>query len=319
MLPSIFGNKKKKNIRPEAALSIIAAGTEIEGNMYCDGDLRIEGHVHGTVVCKSRLIVGPSGRIDGDVDAYQIVVAGNIAGDVTARDGIQLLETGVIRGDVVTEHMAMLSGALLNGKLTMGIEATDYIRQHPSPSLDSIRQIPSGVVSPLQIETFPEKSVVENTTINNEPATVNNGLPPTDTKVVSISETIFGEIKLPIEPPVILGTTDLNVKAVDNSNKVETFVPDNIPAALETEEASVAENKTETVVAEPPVIEKPAATEKPVIKEPEALNELPDRADKTKVSPPSTAKSEIVGRPKQSALSAFNSLTRKSLDKPTNS
>jgi cytoskeletal protein CcmA (bactofilin family) len=318
MLPSIFGNnKKKKNIRPEAALSIIAAGVEIEGNMYCDGDLRIEGHVHGTVVCKSRLILGPSGRIDGNVDAYQIVVAGNIAGDVTARDGIQLLETGVIRGDIVTEHMTMLSGALLNGKLTMGIEATDYIRQHPSPSLDSIRQIPSGVVSPLQIETFPEKNVVENTAINNEPATVNNNnLPPIDTKEVSAPEMIFSEIK----PPVFWGITDdINATATDTSNKVETFVPDSIPAALESGEVNMAKNETETVPVQSPVIEKATVIEKTEIKESEVLNELSDRADKTKVSPPSAAKSEIVGRPKQSALSAFNSLTRKSLDKPSNS
>ena len=139
-----FGNNNKKasfdeKPRPEAALSSVAAGTEIEGNMYCEGDLRIEGRIHGTVICKSRLILGPSGKIDGNVDANNAVIAGNINGNVVTREVLQIQETGNIVGDVVCTKMIMAAGGTINGNLKMGNQALNLFKTLPKPTLETIK------------------------------------------------------------------------------------------------------------------------------------------------------------------------------------
>jgi len=53
---------------PESKISLIAAGVIIEGTVITEGDVRVEGQLNGTLICKGKLVLGATGRVHGNID-----------------------------------------------------------------------------------------------------------------------------------------------------------------------------------------------------------------------------------------------------------
>lgn len=121
----------------ENTLSVIAIGTTIDGNVYSEGDLRVEGRIIGTLSCKSRVVVGTQGKVEGNVDAYNATIAGTVQGTVFVRDMLQLQETGKIFGDIVTGKITIQPGGEFSGSCKMGTEAGELLKRTPQPALGS--------------------------------------------------------------------------------------------------------------------------------------------------------------------------------------
>jgi cytoskeletal protein CcmA (bactofilin family) len=130
------GNKTqeeaKKPAQPEAKISLIAAGVVLEGLIYTDGDIRVEGKIIGTLVCKAKLVLGASGVIEGNVDALNAAIAGTVKGNLIIRDMGQMQETGKVEGDLVAAKMSMQMGSIIAGTMKTGVQATDYIKALPA-------------------------------------------------------------------------------------------------------------------------------------------------------------------------------------------
>ncbi len=141
-MSSIFGGGKKKpteEVRKSGdappALSIVAQGAVVIGDVVSVGDIRVEGTIDGKLVCKSKLVVGNKGKITGEVDALNATVGGEIHGTLTVRDTLQLLETAKIFGDIITEKIVINQGAVFTGRCKMGKEAHDMLKSTPIPDL----------------------------------------------------------------------------------------------------------------------------------------------------------------------------------------
>lgn len=104
----------------ENALNIIGKGTIINGNITSGGDMRVEGRILGTVICKAKLVLSPEGYIEGNIDAQQATLAGEVKGTVVARQLLQIMETGKVLGDIVTEKLIVQLGAFFSGNCRMG-------------------------------------------------------------------------------------------------------------------------------------------------------------------------------------------------------
>lgn len=104
----------------ENALNIIGKGTVITGNITAAGDMRVEGKITGMVICKSKLVLSPDGVIEGNIDAQQATLAGEVKGTVIARQLLQIMETGKVQGDIVTEKLIVQLGAYFTGNCRMG-------------------------------------------------------------------------------------------------------------------------------------------------------------------------------------------------------
>ena len=124
----------------ESALSIISPGTVIEGNIFAQGDIRVEGKIVGTLVCKSRLVISSQGLIEGNIDTIKATVAGTVNGNLIARELLQVLETGKITGDVCVDKIVTSPGAVINGNLKTGEMAVQAIKN--VPQLDSSSKEP---------------------------------------------------------------------------------------------------------------------------------------------------------------------------------
>jgi cytoskeletal protein CcmA (bactofilin family) len=112
-------------------LNIIGTGTSIEGAIKCDGDIRIDGHVKGTINSKARIVVGATGAVEGDLICENADVSGKIFGSVKTEDMLFLKSTAYMEGDITTGKMVVEAGAKFNGNCRMGVKE---IKPNEKPS-----------------------------------------------------------------------------------------------------------------------------------------------------------------------------------------
>lgn len=105
-------------------ITTIASGTIIDGNIKIDGDLRLEGNVKGTVMSKGKVIVGTTGKIEGDVLCQHAEISGKVNGKLQIADILFLKSNAQVDGDIKTGKLVMESGVIFNGNCTMGSVAT---------------------------------------------------------------------------------------------------------------------------------------------------------------------------------------------------
>ena len=97
------------------SLSIIAAGTTIDGDIDTDGVIRIEGRVDGAVRAGRQVLVGRQGEIRGDVTTREAVVGGKVQGAIRASERLEVQGTSTIIGDITTKAIAVVEGGKING------------------------------------------------------------------------------------------------------------------------------------------------------------------------------------------------------------
>lgn len=103
----------------ESTLTIISAGTTVSGDIDCDGVLKVEGRIDGSVLRARQVMLAKEGAIQGDVTAHEVVVGGVIDGNVTAADRLELQTTAVVNGDIATKSIVVMEGARINGGVKM--------------------------------------------------------------------------------------------------------------------------------------------------------------------------------------------------------
>jgi cytoskeletal protein CcmA (bactofilin family) len=117
------------------ALSIIAAGTKIVGDIETDGVVKIEGRVEGTIHAARQVLIGRQGEVLGDIDTREAVIGGRVQGTVNATDRTEIQGTSVIIGDINTRALAVVEGGRINGSVRIADakEPDSDEQSHPSP------------------------------------------------------------------------------------------------------------------------------------------------------------------------------------------
>ena len=95
----------------------IGQGVTIEGRINSNQDIRIDGHVQGSIeVGEHELVLGPGSEVKANVSARSVLIGGTLNGDVTVTERIQVQSTGVLIGDVVAPRLVIHDGGVLRGK-----------------------------------------------------------------------------------------------------------------------------------------------------------------------------------------------------------
>jgi cytoskeletal protein CcmA (bactofilin family) len=118
----MFTTKEQKREAEEISNSsnTIGKGTYLEGNIETYGNIRIEGKVRGDLKSKSKVALGPSSRVDGNIVAQNADIEGEVKGRIEVSELLVLKATAVINGDIFTGKMVVEPGALFNGTCKMG-------------------------------------------------------------------------------------------------------------------------------------------------------------------------------------------------------
>jgi cytoskeletal protein CcmA (bactofilin family) len=108
--------------RTEAKESIIAADITIEGKIEGSGHVRIAGSFKGDVHVQGNLTIEAGARLTGQVRANTVTVGGELQGNIEAAARVELLETGIVAGDVKAGSLTVAAGSRMRGQVEFGWE-----------------------------------------------------------------------------------------------------------------------------------------------------------------------------------------------------
>ena len=92
----------------------------IKGELSGSEDLTIEGHVEGRIDLKDNVLtIGPNGKIKAEVFAKSVVVLGEVTGNVTASEKVDIRDNGSVDGDIASPRVAIAVGAHVRGAVDL--------------------------------------------------------------------------------------------------------------------------------------------------------------------------------------------------------
>lgn len=118
----MFGSSKsteesKKASTPalaSGALNALVKGTTVEGSLRCESDLRVDGTIKGKLICQAKVIIGPSGMVDGEIRCQNAVIEGRFKGMLFVSELLNVRETAEVEGEITTNKLLVQSGAKFN-------------------------------------------------------------------------------------------------------------------------------------------------------------------------------------------------------------
>jgi cytoskeletal protein CcmA (bactofilin family) len=107
---------------------MVGKAVVVKGEIHSREDLYIDGEIQGTVeLMESKLTIGPNGRIQASVRAREVVVFGNVQGNVEALEKIDIRKDAKLVGDIRTARIVIEDGAYFKGSI-------DIIKPEPKPT-----------------------------------------------------------------------------------------------------------------------------------------------------------------------------------------
>ncbi len=102
-----------------SAINIISEGTIIKGDILANGDILIDGELAGNISAKGKLVIGPNGKIEGEIVCNNIEVSGFIKGKVTTTELLNMKSTSKIEGDIIAGKLSVEPGSIFSGTCAM--------------------------------------------------------------------------------------------------------------------------------------------------------------------------------------------------------
>jgi cytoskeletal protein CcmA (bactofilin family) len=119
----------------------IGKSVVIKGELNGSEDLTIEGQVEGTIQLRDHVLtIGPNGRIKAQVFAKSVIVLGEVVGNVTASEKVDIRDKGSVDGDIVSPRMAIAEGAHFRGSVDMQRQGAPASSQPSKPVAASVPQ-----------------------------------------------------------------------------------------------------------------------------------------------------------------------------------
>lgn len=99
-------------------MSVVEEGLVVSGNIFGEDNLTVKGVIKGSIFLKDgSLHIEESGYVEGEILADNVMIAGEILGNVTAITSLHLMATSKIFGNIQSAKIAMAEGAFLSGEM----------------------------------------------------------------------------------------------------------------------------------------------------------------------------------------------------------
>lgn len=128
----MFGSKKEKstksnNLIPSSnanTFNSLVQGTAITGDITADSDIRIDGKLVGDLECAAKVVIGPTGEVEGNINCQNAVIEGRYKGNLYVHELLQVKEKAEVNGTITTDKIIVQSGAIFNVTCNMGHKAS---------------------------------------------------------------------------------------------------------------------------------------------------------------------------------------------------
>lgn len=130
---SVKSGKSSTGALSPGGLNSINKGTTIEGSIKASSDIRIDGKIKGQLICDSKVIIGPSGHVDGEIRCQNAVIEGKFEGNLYVKEMLNVRETAHITGEVSTDKLIVQPGGIFNVACAMGGKDKGIKLSHNKP------------------------------------------------------------------------------------------------------------------------------------------------------------------------------------------
>ncbi len=119
-----------------ADIANIGKSVMIRGELSGSEDLYVDGEVEGSIELHHHsLTIGPHGRIRANVNAKEVIIHGRVDGNIRGSARVELKQSGVLNGDIVTQRVRIEDGAFFKG-------AVDVQKPEPEPRVEATPEPP---------------------------------------------------------------------------------------------------------------------------------------------------------------------------------
>ena len=122
----------------EGALSIIAAGMTVSGDIESTGVVKVEGRVEGSIRSARQVLVGRQGTVHGDIETREAVIGGSVEGTITGSERVEIQATAAVQGDIITRTIVVAEGGRINGTVRMDEGKPGARPAAPSPVAETL-------------------------------------------------------------------------------------------------------------------------------------------------------------------------------------
>jgi cytoskeletal protein CcmA (bactofilin family) len=109
----------KYNETDSTTINLISIGTDITGDIKSNGDIRIDGSLTGNLNTKGKVVIGPTGKVNGEVICKNSEVSGIVEGKIIVGQLLNLKASSKILGDIATSKLSIEPGAKFSGTCKM--------------------------------------------------------------------------------------------------------------------------------------------------------------------------------------------------------
>lgn len=148
--PAVPPQVRQDTVRSQMGRDVVNIGKSvvIKGELNGSEDLTIEGHVEGKIELKDHVLtIGPNGKIKASVFAKSVIVLGEVNGNVTASEKVDIRDGGSVDGDLVSPRVAIAEGAHFRGTVDMQKKGAPGQQKPASQSSSSLSQQPAQQVA----------------------------------------------------------------------------------------------------------------------------------------------------------------------------
>ena len=110
---------KFKKHTPDQIVSLLGEGVEVVGEMSFTQGLRVDGTVRGKIRSEATLVIGPKGKVEGEVSIRRVSITGEFRGTVHASERVEIHREGRVYGELYTPCLIIEAGAFFEGKCNM--------------------------------------------------------------------------------------------------------------------------------------------------------------------------------------------------------
>ena len=106
-------------VRPGEVHTLLGRGSEFEGKLTFEGQVRIDGKFSGQIFTKDTLVIGDGARVNAEINAGTVIVNGIVEGNIKATQTIELHQPGRVKGNIETPALQMDKGVIFEGSCKM--------------------------------------------------------------------------------------------------------------------------------------------------------------------------------------------------------
>jgi len=111
--------KKKEEVAYDKIETLIGRGTQFQGVITAQGTVRVDGVFTGEIKTQGDVVIGDDGTLEANVEARNVLISGQIKGNLTATGKIELTPTGKVIGDIKVKNLIIDEGAVFRGSCLM--------------------------------------------------------------------------------------------------------------------------------------------------------------------------------------------------------